>query len=128
MQVGARKKVRRRRGARVDHRAWRRRTRGHRIEAAAACRQRSVRDFDDAHRAGWIAGIADMDHFRQRAERREVSAGIDDALGDPAVAQRRGRTIDRIALGDAAEIDPDAAVTKGDPVVGENDEGLAHTG
>ena len=69
-----------------------------------------------------------MDRLRARAEHREVPAGVDDALGDPAVTQHRDRPIDRIALGDAAEIDPHPAVTKGDPAVGENGKGLADAG
>jgi hypothetical protein len=61
--------------------------------------------------------------MRMRPERREVAAGIDDALRDAAPAKRLDRPIDGIALGDAADIDPDP-IAKADAAVGKPFDGI----
>ena len=125
-QAGARTvALHRRSGVGIDHRGARRLPRRQGIEPAGTRCERGVAQGDFAHRPLRLAGIANVDRVRMRPEHGEVTASIDHALADCTAAECLDRAIDRIALGNPAEIDPDVAVAKTHAAVGKQCDGVA---
>src|SRR5215467_4589156 len=95
-----------------------------RIELTGTRSERGVAQYNTAHCPIWTAGVADIDRMLARTERGQITAGIDETVGDAVATQGFDSAVDRKSLRDSAEIDFHAAVREADAIIGEKPDGL----
>src|SRR5712664_1342041 len=106
-------------GGWIDDRGGRRCNRSNRVKSARSRRERFIVDADATHELLGINRVSNGNRLEIRAECGEVAASVYQSVGNAEATQGVQRAIDREALGDTPEIDPDLSVGKTRHVIGQ---------